>query len=138
MSNNFCLEILDLKATIVLYVRNINFKVSVVKYNDTNKQAGLMWRIDYKDSSCDQGSIVDNGGDGIRVNVHDYFNYKARGLFFLSYINGSKTYRKIIIKHLQEQENFWGEYTYSTIFNSLNSIIKNRYNKYDIYCQRFN
>lgn len=133
------MEILDLKATIVLYVRNINFQISVVKYNDTNKQTGLMWRISYKDSSNDQGSIIDNSGDGIRVNVYDYFNYKARGLFFLSYITGSKTYRKIIIKHLQEQENFWGEYTYRTIFNSLNSIIKNRYNKYDIYdCQRFN
>ena len=126
------MEILDLKATIVLYVRNINFQISVVKYNDTNKQAGLRWRIGYKDSDSDQGSIIDNDEGGIRINNHNYFKYKHRGLFLLSHVIGfSKTYRKIIIKNLFLQEDFWGEYTYRTIFNSLNSIIKNKYNKYD-------
>lgn len=133
------MEILGLKTTIVLYVKNINFQISVVKYNNTNERAGLRWRIDYKDSDCDKGSVIDSGDGGIHVNNHDYFNYKFRGLFFLSYIIGSKTYRKIIIKDLflQEQKNFWGEYTYKTIFNSFNSIIKNKYDDYQKFNKKF-
>jgi len=129
------MEILDLKTTIVLYVRNINFQISVVKYNNTNERAGLRWRVDYKDSDCDHGSTtIDDGESGIRINNHDYLNYKSKGLFLSSYVIGfPKTYRKIIIIFLQEQEGFWSEYTYRTIFNSLNSIIKNKYDY-----QRFN
>ncbi|MEE3344161.1 MAG: hypothetical protein VZS44_08745 [Bacilli bacterium] len=128
------MEILDLKVTIILYVRNINFQIAVVKYNSTNERAGLRWRVDYKDSDCDHGSTTIDDGDGIRINNHDYLNYKSKGLFLLSNVIGfPKTYRKIIIIFLREQESFWSEYTYRTIFNSLNSIIKNKYD-----CQRFN
>lgn len=123
------METLDLKTAIVLFVKNKSFQIVGFK---TDKPESLKWRRDSKDSHNILSSSINNGE--ICINDHDSFYEKARiELFLLSYIIGfPKTYRKIIIKYLFLYKDFWSEVTYITAFNSLNSVIKIKYNdKYD-------